>query len=105
MTACELGDVVLVRFPFTDLSAAKQRPAVVVSSPEYNRVRPDLIIAAITSQPRSRGVFDFEIEDWRAAGLLRPSIAKAVIATISVENVAKRLGRLVDADAERLRHL
>ncbi len=31
MTGFEFGDVVLVPFPFTDQSAAKKRPAVVIS--------------------------------------------------------------------------
>jgi mRNA interferase MazF len=50
MTAFEFGDVVLVRFPFTDQTAAKQRPAVVISSEAYHRARPDIVIMAITSQ-------------------------------------------------------
>jgi mRNA interferase MazF len=29
---CSFGDVVLVPFPFTDQTAAKKRPAVVISS-------------------------------------------------------------------------
>ena len=45
----EFGDVVLVRFPFTNQTAFKQRPAVVISSRAYNAVRPDVVIMAITS--------------------------------------------------------
>jgi hypothetical protein len=32
MTDYEFGDVVLVAFPFTDMTTAKRRPAVVVNS-------------------------------------------------------------------------
>ncbi|MFN5079867.1 MAG: type II toxin-antitoxin system PemK/MazF family toxin [Burkholderiales bacterium] len=46
------GDVVLVPFPFTDQSGIKKRPAVVVSSNNYNVSRRDLLIMAITSQVR-----------------------------------------------------
>lgn len=36
MTSYKFGDVVLVPFPFTDQSASKKRPAVVVSSSAYH---------------------------------------------------------------------
>ncbi len=47
-TIYSFGDVVLVPFPFTDQTAAKKRPAVVVSSDAYNKARPDVIVMAIT---------------------------------------------------------
>jgi len=50
--ALHFGDVIVVTFPFTDQSAAKKRPAVVVSSDTYQRERPDVILLAITSQLR-----------------------------------------------------
>jgi mRNA interferase MazF len=49
-TTYSFGDVVLVPFPFTDQSASKKRPAVIVSSDSYNKARPDVILMAITSQ-------------------------------------------------------
>jgi mRNA interferase MazF len=48
----EFGDVVLVPFPFTDQTASKKRPAVVVSNRAYNTARLDIIVMAITSQRR-----------------------------------------------------
>jgi mRNA-degrading endonuclease toxin of MazEF toxin-antitoxin module len=39
--AFQRSDVVLVPFPFTDLSAKRARPAVVVSVPEYERTTGD----------------------------------------------------------------
>jgi mRNA interferase MazF len=44
------GDVVLVPFPFTDLTNAKQRPAVVISAGRLNATRDDVVLLAITSQ-------------------------------------------------------
>src|SRR5437867_12540100 len=49
-TSFNQGDVVLVPFPFTDLSAVKQRPALVLSTDRLNKVRPDVVVAAITYQ-------------------------------------------------------
>lgn len=49
-TSFNQGDVVLVPFPFTDLTAVKQRPALILSPKRLNDVRTDLIVAAISSQ-------------------------------------------------------
>jgi hypothetical protein len=48
-TGYSFGDVVLVPFPFTDQTGAKKRPAVIVSSADYQAQRRDLVIMAITS--------------------------------------------------------
>ena len=99
------GDILLVPFPFTDQSATKRRPAVVVSGNRYNAERPDLIIMAVTSQPRSAGgVGEIEVKDWKAAGLLKPSVVKPVITTIEQTLILRRLGRLKEEDQAALRH-
>jgi len=72
-TSYSFGDIVLVPFPFTDQSATKRRPAVIVSSDRYHRERPDLIIMAVTSQARpAGGVGEVQVKDWQAAKLLSP---------------------------------
>ncbi len=45
------GRFVLTRFPFTDLSGDKRRPALVVS--RDNDRRPDLVVCFITSIQRT----------------------------------------------------
>jgi mRNA interferase MazF len=45
------GEVYLVAFPFTDLSATKVRPALVVSAAPYHRATSDVLLAAISSVP------------------------------------------------------
>jgi mRNA interferase MazF len=104
MAAYAFGDVVLVPFPFTDQSATKRRPGVVVSSQAYNRERPDLILMAVTSQIRpAAGVGEVSVRDWQAAGLLKPSAIKPVITTVERGLVIRRLGQLNDQDREALR--
>jgi mRNA interferase MazF len=50
MTTYKFGDVILVPFPFTDQSTSKKRPAIVISSDNYNQNKPDIILIAVTSQ-------------------------------------------------------
>jgi hypothetical protein len=45
----EFGDVVLVPFPFTDQMTSKKRPAVVVSSSDYQLHRSDLVLVATSA--------------------------------------------------------
>jgi len=102
------GDVVLVPFPFSDLSVAKVRPAVVVSSKLYHSSEPDLLLMAITSQvAEAKGPFDYPLRDWRAAGLRFPSALKPVLSTLDPARVVHRVGVLSAADLaqvdERLR--
>lgn len=104
MTHFEFGDVVLVRLPFTDRSGSKQRPAVVVSGAAYGRVRPDVILMAVTSRISSaRGYGEIGVEDWRAAGLLKPSAIKPVVFTVEQRLVVRALGRLTERDRVALR--
>ena len=106
--AFEFGEVVLVPFPFTSQAASKQRPAVVVSSRAYAVERPDVVLMAITSQlrpsPAPMGIHWGEVwlSDWQAAGLIKPSAVKPVLATFEQRLVIKRLGALAEADAEAL---
>lgn len=95
------GDVVLVPFPFTNQSAAKKRPAVVVSSAAYGAQRPDIVLMAITSQPRPSPTFgEVWLRDWRNAGLLKPSAVKPLLATIEGSMVLRRLGALSTQDRQ-----
>lgn len=78
-TSFNQGDVVLVPFSFTDLSAVKQRPALILSPKRLNNVRSDLIVAAISSQIPSaidEDVILLSDADQRTAGLPKASIIK-----------------------------
>jgi mRNA interferase MazF len=100
------GDIILVPFPFTDQSSSKKRPAVIVSSARYNAERPDFIIMAITSQIRAQSGFgDASVVEWEAAGLLKPSAIKPVVATIEQGLTIKQLGRLEGEDLHALKEV
>ena len=103
-TRFEFGDIVLVPFPFTDQSGSKKRPAVIVSSAAYQQARRDVLIMAVTSQLRPSGSFgEVTVQDWQAAGLLKPSAIKPVVTTIEQSLVIRSLGKLKAVDLAALR--
>ncbi len=97
--AFQRSDIVLVPFPFSDLSTTKVRPAVVVSSAQYHATEPDLLLAALTSKVAgATGPFDYVLNDWRAAGLQRPSALKPVLFTLDPDRVLHCIGALSPTD-------
>jgi mRNA interferase MazF len=58
-----------------------------------------LNILAVTGRTRDTADYgEHSIEDWRAAGLLKPSVIKPLIATIEKSMVRKVLGQLAMID-------
>jgi mRNA interferase MazF len=106
MTSYKRGDVVLVAFPFTDLSASKVRPALVVSSDYFHRSGLDVIPVGITSQTgkgKSETDFLLSIEDQRHAGLPKRSLVRlGKIFTLDCRLVSKKLGHIPDPTLSQL---
>jgi mRNA interferase MazF len=93
MTGIPFGAVVLTDFPFTDLSASKRRPALVVSTD--NDRRNDVVVAYITSVPRIEPDA-VPIIPTPTNGLKVPSLVRFdKLATVDKAIIAGRLG---DAD-------
>lgn len=94
------GDVVLVRFPFTELAAEKKRPALLVASTVRSPRNRLATVAMITSQVEALKLAgDVMLAEWKAAGLLHPSLLRfAKTATIDEELVDKKIGRLSERD-------
>jgi len=100
----QFGDVVLVPFPFTDQSATKQRPGVVISNAAYHQARRDLILMPISGHIRQSSAFgDVSIHDWQSAKLLKPSVVKPVIAALEQSLIIKTLGKLSQRDQVALK--
>lgn len=91
------GSIVLTRFPFTDLSGAKRRPALVVSC--ENERRSDLIVCFITSMRRV-GPDMAPLDAIPGTGLKVPSVVRFdKLATLDRAVIAGKIG---DAPAEWL---
>lgn len=88
-------------FPFTNLGGVKNRPALVVSSGQYNQSTNDVMIAQITgnvSSPARLG--DHMVVGWQQAGLHAPSRVRAKIATLQHNLVQCILGQMPPHDMQ-----
>jgi mRNA interferase MazF len=99
MPSFSKNEVILVRYPFSDLTAVKIRPAVVVND---RHGFSDYLIVPLTSRINSLGAGEFALADWRAAGLNMPSAVKWGIYTVHSSLVLKLVGRLSSPDAEHV---
>lgn len=97
MIVCEAGDIVLVRFPFTDLTASKQRPALIVHPVGLTASRGDAVVLALTSRPQPDD--GMAINRWQEAGLPRPTWIKPLIATLAATMFTQKLGRIESEDS------
>src|SRR2546423_2097531 len=86
MPSYSKGNVVLVSVPFSDLSDAKVRPAIVVSAAHKSQ---DLFVVPITSKTDSLLAGEFVINDWKGVGLNVVSAVKRGLFTIHQNLVIK----------------
>jgi mRNA interferase MazF len=98
------GDILLVRFPFSDLESSKRRPAVALVRSDLTAKVGVVTIAMITSKTDGlKFPGDYRIENWEDAGLLHPSLVRlAKVATIEGNMVDKTIGRLEVSDLKKL---
>lgn len=90
------GTIVTTNFP--GVVSAKRRPAVVVSSETYQKERPDLILALVTTNvSAAASATDCVLQDWSAANLNRPSAVRMFLFTLP-EREVKEIGKLSERD-------
>ena len=94
----KLFDVLVVPFPFTDSTAVKRRPALVLSAaPLQDRIG-HLVCAMITSRENRGWPLDVELTDLRAAGLPHASVVRMKLFTLDERFVLRKAGRLAGTD-------
>lgn len=93
------NEVILVRFPYSDLSDSKVRPAIVVSGPHSSR---DIFLVPLTSKTGNLRPGEFLLSDWSGAGLNVPSALKRGIFSLQESLVLKSVGHLQAGDVAAL---
>jgi mRNA interferase MazF len=88
----EFGSIVLVPFPFTDLSGMKVRPAVVISN---KNISDDIILAFISTNAKRRGKFEVLLKMNGKNGLKSDSVVLvSKIATLEKKMILGTIGKL-----------
>jgi mRNA interferase MazF len=101
MDKLNFGDIVLLKFPFTDSKTFKRRPALIIS--DFNDG--DIIVCRITSQIYTTHN-DIEIDDWKKSGLKLPSVIRVhKLATLEKDMVEKAMGQIDNSTKERVRQI
>lgn len=101
MDKLDFGDIVLLRFPFTDGKAFKKRPALIIN--DHNDG--DIIVCRITSQIY-KTENDIFIDHWEESGLRLPSVIRvhklATLEKIMVETVIGKIDETVKTQVKTI---
>ena len=94
------GDIVVVPFPFTDLSSTRKRPALVLANIEGD----DIIICEITSKPRKDPyVVQLENKDLETGSLKTKSIIRPNrLLTINKNKINYKFGKVKQEKLEEV---
>ncbi|MBI5194978.1 MAG: type II toxin-antitoxin system PemK/MazF family toxin [Nitrospirae bacterium] len=89
-------DIVLIPIPFTDLTSQKKRPAVIISSDNYNDSNEDIVVVALTSNVEPREFSVALTNDELEEGTLKVTSMIRVdkIYTLNKSIVIKTFGRV-----------
>ena len=88
----------MVPFPFTDSTAVKRRPALVLSAEPFQNRSGHLVLAMITSRENRGWPLDVEITDLKSAGLPHASVVRMKQFTLDERFVLRKAGRLAATD-------
>ncbi len=84
------GDIILITFPFTDLSGSKLRPAVILAD-----TNEDVTVTFVTTQLKWREPTDVLLNPTFNNGLKLPSLIRtSKIATLDKTLIKGRIGKL-----------
>ena len=97
----EPGELVLIPFPYSDLTSIKRRPVLVLTSPDHHG---DIICLAITSVQTENYATPITTTDLSEGQLPKASWVRLnKIFTLSSANVVKSLGHLKSDVLEKVR--
>ncbi|MEK6826804.1 MAG: type II toxin-antitoxin system PemK/MazF family toxin [Nanoarchaeota archaeon] len=99
------GEIVIVPFPFSDLSSVKQRPVLILSKNTDNETAEDVITCGVTSNIKdSKYSVLFENKNLIEGEIPKPSRVKVdKLFTISQNIIKKKVGRINKETFEKVK--
>ena|ERR1700740_1833704 len=88
MANYKLGEIVLIKFPFTNNLGFKKRPALIIKDTNDG----DVIVCRITSKLYNSS-YDIELKNWSQNGLQLPSVIRVhKVASLKKNMIDRKLG-------------
>ena len=95
----ETGDVVLLKFPFSDGISYKRRPALVLKNFEDG----DVLVCRITSKIY-KSKYDIYLDNWLLFGLKLPSVVRVhKLATLEPDMIETTMGQMDDVTLNKIK--
>ncbi|HLW08402.1 MAG TPA: type II toxin-antitoxin system PemK/MazF family toxin [Marinilabiliaceae bacterium] len=99
MDSFSFGDIVLLKFPFTDSKSFKRRPALIIN--DFND--DDIIVCRITSQIYQTEN-DIMIDSWKESGLKLQSVIRVhKLATLEKDMIELLMGKIDESIKEKVK--
>ena len=101
MDKLNFGEIVLLKFPFTNGKTFKKRPALIIN--DFNDG--DIIVCRITSQIYNTKN-DIYIENWEKSGLRLPSVIRVhKLATLEKDMVEIVMGKIGNSTKNQIKDI
>jgi len=95
----QIGEIILLAFPYVDQRNVKRRPALVL----LDTGNGDVVVARVTSQ-QVQTEYDVKLIEWKRDGLLLPSIVRLhKLATLQKTLVERQFDILTTKDLSRVK--
>ncbi|NOT59640.1 MAG: type II toxin-antitoxin system PemK/MazF family toxin [Acidobacteria bacterium] len=104
-------EIVLVPFPYSDLSRLKRRPVLIVSNDDYNQNFPDVLVCVISTNLHQDGYSVVLSNDDLEVGILPESsnVRAHKLFTVHQDEIVKRFSQVkseyFEKVADKIKHL
>ena len=101
MKRIEPGNIVLLKFPFTEGFGYKRRPALILKDFEDG----DILVCRITSKIY-KTKYDIYLDEWKKFGLKLPSVVRVhKMATLEMDLIDTEMGQIDEEALDKIKEI